>query len=156
MSGINYQTVGGTGSLSEEDKWRNLKMLPEGGFALESDTDMALRDSTSALGGLWDGRDRRQTNTSGKLGMNTGTFSAIGDIFGGLGDMGRAYAAIKGLELGEKGLKQKAQGFNANYAAAMETTNNPIRLQKSILGSKFYDDPGRAKELRLVQPARIG
>ena len=155
MSGINYQTVGGTGGLSEEDKWRNLKMLPEGGFALESDTDRALRDSTSALGGLWDGRDRRKTGT-GDIGMNTGTFSAVGDIFAGLGNMGRAYAAIKGLELGEKGLKQKAQGFNANYAAAMETTNNPIRLQKSILRSKFFDDPGRAKELRLVQPARIG
>ena len=155
MAGINYQTISGTGGLSEEDKWRNIKMLSDGTYGMESDTDIALRDSTSALSGLWDGRDRRKTGT-GDIGMNTGTFSAVGDIFSGLSNIGRAYAAIKGLELGEKGLKQKAQGFNANYAAAMETTNNPIRLQKAILGSPFYDDPGRAKELRLVQPARIG
>ena len=40
----------------------------------------------------------------------------------------------------------------ADYAAQAITTNNPIRMQQAMLQSDFYNDPERAKQLKLVQP----
>ena len=92
---------------------------------------------------------------SGKVGWNTGTLGAVGDIFSGFGDLASAYVGLENVKLGRAGLKQKAQGWNANYDAAMTTTNNPIRMQQAVLRSPFYDDPERAKSLQLVKPASL-
>jgi hypothetical protein len=104
------------------------------------------------------GKDRNRR--AGDLGANTGidwggTLGGIGDVMSGVGNLGQAYAALGQLGVARKGLEQKRQGWNANYAAQATTTNNPIRMQQAMLRSDFYADPERAKQLKLVQPATL-
>jgi hypothetical protein len=121
---------------------------------LSYDVGNALGSSLRTDGSFF-GQGRNPGRRSGDIGWNTGTLGGIGDIMSGVGNLGQAWAAIKNVGLARKGLEQKRQGWNANYAAQARTTNNPIRMQQAMLRSDFYADPERAKQLKLVQPATL-
>tara|TARA_B100000809_G_C15105444_1_gene518569 strand:- start:130 stop:624 length:495 start_codon:yes stop_codon:yes gene_type:complete len=158
---------------TEEDRMKGLSMLPQGfqGFGQEDSVigqqnefnlppgllgRVGLGTDGSRMGPNYFGQNQgRRSGDSGDIGWNTGTLGGIGDIMSGVGNLGQAWAAIKNVGLAKKGLEQKRQGWNANYAAQAVTTNNPILAQQGMLRSAFYNDPERAKQLKLVQPATL-
>ena len=113
----------------EKDKWNMQNFLPGGSGGMSGSYGQLPPQETSSFsnrmnsynggwqGPIWQGPSPESTTTPDEgFGWNKGTASMISSGLGGLGNLARGWAAIKGLGIAEDELEENKRQYNQNYA----------------------------------------
>lgn len=134
---------GDTSFVDNNSFSNNIKELDLPGLGYNP-VGQAGQNASFALGDLdGTGPTAQETDWLGWAGIGTG-------LLEGAGGLAQGYAAIKNLGIANKGLDFKRDVYNTNLAAQKTAFNNPVRARQDILKSDFYNDPNRAKSLKLI------
>ena len=124
-----------------------------GGSSLTLNNDPSLIPSidNNFKGNTLDFMGQQGINPSEGMGFNLDTLNIAGNVMGGVGDLAKGWAALKGIGVAKDQLSENQRQYDQNYAAQRTTVNNEIRDRQALLSSAFYNSPERAKALQVVQ-----